>query len=194
MDEKLINSIIRNRRSVYPNDYTGGEISRETILELLENANRAPNHKRTEPWRFFVFMGEGLKRLAGFQSELYKERSTKEGNFNEKKYEKLQTNPLKSSCIIAIVMKRDERHFLPEVEELIATGCAMQNIWLSLSSFGLGGYMSTGGGTYDPKTKDFLGLDPDDKVLGFFYIGTYDGPVEDKPRKPVEDKITWSEN
>jgi len=194
MDEKLINSIIRNRRSVYPNDYSGGQISKDTILELLKNANRAPNHKRTEPWRFFVFMGEGLKKLAAFQSEHYKEKSTAEGNFLEKKYEKLQHNPLKTSCIIAIAMKRDERHLLPEVEELIATGCAMQNIWLSLSSYVLGGYLSTGGGTYDPETKEFLGLAPEDKLLGFFYIGTYNGPVEEKDRKPVEEKITWIEN
>ena len=87
MTEKLINSIIRNRRSVYPKEYTGGEVSRETLLEILENANWAPNHKRTEPWRFIIFKGKGLKKLADFQAELYKEKASSEGNFNENKHD-----------------------------------------------------------------------------------------------------------
>ena len=194
MNEKEINTIIRNRRSVYPKQYTGGVVSRETIGEILVNANWAPNHKRTQPWRFHVFMGKGLQRLADFQSNLYKENSIKRGDFDQVKFEKLKTTPLKAACIIAVCMKRSDPNLIPEIEEIIATGCAIENIYLSLPFYGLGGYMSTGGGTYDPQTKSFLGLEEADKLIGYFYIGTFEGPVEEKSRKPVEERITWIED
>ena len=52
---------------------------------MLENANWAPTHRLTEPWRFVVFKGEGLKTLAKFQSELYRELSTMAGKYDEAK-------------------------------------------------------------------------------------------------------------
>ena len=54
---------IRNRRSVFPAQYTGEPVEKETIEQLLELANWAPTHKKTQPWRFKVIYGEGLKRL-----------------------------------------------------------------------------------------------------------------------------------
>ena len=194
MNEKEINTIIRNRRSVYPKQYAGGDVSKETIMEILENANWAPNHKRTQPWRFHVFMGKGLQRLANFQATLYWENSTKRGDYDEVKFEKLKITPLKAACVIAVSMKRSDPNLIPEIEEIIATGCAIENIYLSLSFYGLGGYISTGGGTYDPQTKNFLGLEVADKLIGYFYIGTYDGPVEEKSRKPIAERITWIED
>lgn len=188
------NKHIRNRRSVYPKQFEGGEVSRETILEILENANYAPNHKRTQPWRFRIFVDKGLQRLADFQADLYKRKSEALGNFEESKFEKLKTNPLKASCIIAISMKRSDAELIPEIEEIVAVGCAIQNIYLSLSPYGLGGYLSSGAGTYEEETLKFLGLEESDKVIGFFYIGNYHGPVENKIRKPLGERVTWVEN
>ena len=50
-----INHLIKNRRSVFPNLYTGEPVPKEVIDQMLENANWAPTHKFTEPWRFTVF-------------------------------------------------------------------------------------------------------------------------------------------
>ena len=61
-----INRLIRERRSVYPAQYSGEKVDDSIIKQMLENANWAPNHKKTEPWRFTVFSGEGLKQLAKF--------------------------------------------------------------------------------------------------------------------------------
>ena len=73
------NELIRSRRSVFPKDYTGEKVDDAIIQQLLENANWAPTHKLTEPWRFVVFTGEGLKKLADFQSECYKQVAKAKG-------------------------------------------------------------------------------------------------------------------
>ncbi len=185
-----INHLIRNRRSVFPKQFEEGKhIPDETIQQILENATWAPNHGHTEPWRFVVFTGEGLKKLAQFQSEFYKEVSGEK--FKEATYQNLQTNPLKASHVIAICMKRDPNKKHPEVEEIEAVACAVQNIYLSVTAYGLGGYWTTGGVTYNEKAKPFFGLDEDDRLLGFFYAGYVAVASPDGKRKPLEEKVVW---
>lgn len=71
-------------------------------------------------------------------------------------YEKLQQTPLLASHIIAIGMKRTSTGKIPEIEDVEAVACAVQNIYLSVSAYGLGGYWTTGGVTYKEEAKSFL--------------------------------------
>lgn len=185
-----INELIRNRRSVFPNQFSGEIIPDELIRQILENANWAPNHGKTEPWRFFVFKGEGLKSLAKFQSELYRE-VTPEAEFQQAKFDKLARNPMLASHVIAIAMKRQESGKIPEIEEVEAVACAVQNIYLTATAYGLGGYWGSGGVTYLEEAKEFFGLSADDKLLGFFYLGIPKQAPAEGHREPWENKVTW---
>lgn len=188
-----VNKIIRNRRSMFVAQFKENDpIDDSIIAEMLENANYAPTHKLTEPWRFTVFSGEGLKKLADFQADLYKARAEKAGTFAEPTYQKLKENPLRASHIIAIGMKRDSRANLPEMEEIAAVAMAVQNIYLTASAHGLAGYWGTGGPTFYPEAKPFFGLEEEDKLMGFFYVAK---PAIDRwpeaRRKPIEEKVVW---
>ncbi len=190
MHPELFNELCRTRRSVFPDQFEAGKkVDDEIIKEILINATWAPNHGREEPWQFTVFSGEGLRRFADFQSELYKE--TTPNNFKEITYAKLQQQPLKASHIIAIGMKKSANKNIPEVEDIAAVSCAVQNIYLSVTAYGLGGYWTTGGITYRQQAKEFFGLREEDKLLGFFYIGYIAIPSTGVTRKPIEEKINW---
>lgn len=192
MEAAALNNLIRNRRSVFPSQFEPGRpVHREIIEQILINATWAPNHGQMEPWHFTVFSGDGLRKLAGFQSELYK-RSAGE-NFSQPKYEKLQSNPLLASHILALGMKRTTTKRIPEIEDIEAVACAVQNIYLSVSAYGLGGYWTTGGITYLDEAKSFFGLNTEDKLLGFFYIGHVAIPSPPAKRSPIEEKVTWVE-
>jgi nitroreductase len=185
-----INHLIRHRRSVFPKQFAAGKkVDDVVIKEILTNALWAPNHGQTEPWHFVVFTGEGLQRLAHFQSTLYKDTAGEK--FKQDKYEKLQHTPLLASHVIALCMKRDPAHRHPEVEEIEAVACAVQNIYLSVSAYGLGGYWTTGGVTYNESAKPFFGLGKEDKLLGFFYIGHVAVASTAARRQPLEEKMTW---
>lgn len=187
-----INTVIRNRRSVFPKQLEEGrQIPREIIEQVLTNAGWAPSHGNLQPWKFVVFTGKGLQKLATFQSKLYRETSGEK--FKETTFETLRSNPLRASHVIAICMKRDPNKKFPEVEEVCATAAAVQNIYLSISAFGLGGYWTTGGITYNEKAKPFFGLGEDDKLLGFFYAGYVAVPSPDKTRAAIEEKVEWVE-
>ncbi len=60
------NALIRRRRSIKPQAMDQRPVDPRHLAAILENANWAPTHGMTEPWRFFVFTGAGRERLAAF--------------------------------------------------------------------------------------------------------------------------------
>ena len=91
-DTQQIKDDIKHRRSIYPKVYQQGKtIPDEIIWQILENANNAPNHKQSEPSRFKVFSGEGLKHFAELQANLYKQYA--DNSFNLGRHKKLLEYP-----------------------------------------------------------------------------------------------------
>ncbi|MGZ3917601.1 MAG: nitroreductase family protein [Flavisolibacter sp.] len=188
-----VNRLIRSRRSTFPKQFEEGKKIDDAIVEqIIANATWAPSHGNIQPWKFVVFTGEGLQKLSQFQSELYKESSGEK--FKEATFENLKANPLKASHVIALCLKRDPNKKFPEVEEIAAVSTAVQNIYLTVTAYGLGGYWTTGGVTYNDKAKPFFGLGDDDRLMGFFYLGQVAVPSPEPKRQPLEEKLVWVRN
>lgn len=188
MDFKTIETVIKSRRSVYPQHYTDQPIDQETILELLELANWAPNHRKTEPWRFKVYHSlKSRQSLSEFLGKAFLAKN--EGkSYPELKYKKTLKKPLQSACVIAICLQRDPLRALPEWEEIAALACAVQNIWLGCTAKGIGSYWSSPSTITNDTT--FLDLKQDEKCYGLFYMG-YQKEIDfNSSRKPILDKIT----
>ena len=199
-------ALIRRRRTIKPDSMSNLSVDKHFIAAILENANWAPTHGHTEPWRFTVFTGEAREDLAAFLRRLYVTKTSEE-NFREDKLEKLGRNPLLADVAIIIGMKRQDSEKIPEIEEIEAVACAVQNMHLTASAIGLGAFWSTPPIVYTQEMTKFIELDPErDKCLGIFYLGWPKGIEPDEPsktdqedkwpkgqRQPVEDKITWKE-
>ena len=190
-DPALFNQVVASRRSVYPYQFEKDKtVPDEIIWQILENANRAPTHKLTQPWRFTVFSGEGRAQFAELQLGAYKKFAGE--NVKEKKLKNLAEYPVMSSHVIVVGMKRTIAFTIPEEEEVIAVGCAIENIYLSLAAYGLGGYLSTGSISFLNESKHYFGLEKDDRLTGIFFIG-YPGNIANplSPRGDVKEKVMW---
>lgn len=183
----IINSVIRSRRSIFPPSYIEKEIPREIINNILENANFAPTHKLTEPWRFTVFTGSGLEKLADHMGAAYKSNTTPE-TFSEAKYQGTRSKALKSGAVIAIVVELHPEK-LPEWEEVAAVACAVQNMWLTATAQNIGAYWSSP--AVSESLRQFLQLKDNQKCVGFFYMGYHNQGELPVRRSPIEEKITW---
>jgi len=190
-DVNQFNDIVLNRRSIYPRQYEKGRaVPDEVIWQILENANRAPNHKQTEPWRFKVFSGEGRRYFAELQAGIYQEYAGED--YSEGRYQKLLEYPLLASHVISIGMRRNEVGGLPENEEMAAVACAVENMFLSVTAYGLGSYWTTAGITYFEQSKAYFDLGEKDKLMGFFYIGYVAIPFKQLSRRnPIQAKVDW---
>jgi nitroreductase len=191
INPEQFDEIIHQRRSVFPQDYSGERVQDQVVNQILENARWAPTHKLTEPWRFLVFTGEGIKALAKSQAAIYKKVTVANGTFKDKNYENLLTKPLLSSHIIVVAMKRDERSSVPEIEEIGAVFCAIQNMYLTATAHGVACYLSTGGVTYFEESKAAFGLNAADRILGFFHLGMSEKVYPTSKRKSLEEVSSW---
>jgi nitroreductase len=186
-----INNIIQNRRSIFPKSYDPTrEIPKEVILQILENANAAPSHRLTEPFRFEVFQGESRQKMTDFMLKEYLENTPLEAQ-SENKKKKIQENPLLSPVVIVIKMKR-HADLVAEWEEIAAVAMAVQNMWLTCTALGIGSYWSTPNSMVANAGK-FIVLADDEQCLGLFYMGypKTDTAFPAPKRTPIEDKILW---
>lgn len=188
-----VNELIRSRRTIKPEKFVLPVrfIDQSVIENLLENANWAPTHGMNEPWRFKVYTGEARQKLGDFLANWYKNTFT--GNdFKPAKYEQILTRPARASHVVAICMERKSNTKIPEIEDIEAVACAMQNLHLTASAYGLGGYWGSGGATYTEELKKELGLGEDDRCLGFFYLGyPQDGEYEKMSKAILLKRTDW---
>ncbi len=186
----IISSIIKNRRSIKPAKMNGKKIPDEQVKEILQLANWAPTHGRTEPWRFIVYAEDKVKEFCFQHAELYK-GLTPPKNFEQANYDKQLHNGDLASHIIIAIMQRGNSPKIPALEEIAATAAAIQNILLGATAAGITSFWSTSGMTHHPAMKDFLKLKKEDIVLGILYFGYSDEKMEGKRQTSMTEKITW---
>ena len=190
--EEIINQIIQERKSVYPIQYIDKEIPQEIILQILENADRAPTHKLTEPWRFKVVSGNKKNQLAEFLSSKYKQITASE-NYKEDKYNKIESNINRADKIILICFQKDPKNQLPEWEEIAATAMAVQNMYLTCTAYNIGCYWSSP--NLIEYINEFIPLENGEKCIGLFYmvyyIVYYNVNLPISKISPLSAKINW---
>ena len=184
--------VIKDRRSIKPEAYTDRPVHREIIEGILNSAIWAPSHGMTQPWRFKVFREDGLKRLGDACANIYKE-TVDEADYKQEKIDKLVNRTESVSVIVAICMERDPREHIPEVEEIEAVACGVQNMMLHCTAHGLGSFWSSPKICYTDEMRDFLKLGEKDRCLGFFYIGYPQNEWPKSHRKPLEYVCEWVE-
>ena len=183
MNKETLNSIIRNRKSIYPNDYTGDEIPDNLIREILLNANHAPTHRMTQPWFFKVYKNESKQKLIDIVSKI------DDSKISKIKLDKFIQKINDSNTVISIFLNRDKKERLPEWEEIAAVSMAVQNMWLTCYVNNIGSYWSTPGFIHE--YGNLIKLDNNQLSLGFFFMGVYDHKESPKLRDDINTKVEW---
>lgn len=193
INKMALKTLMENRRSIKPSDFSEQPVSDDIIWQMLDNANWAPTHGMTEPWRFFVFSDDARVWLGERLAAIYQQITGPE-NVKQSKVEKLKANAVRSSHLIVIAMKRQQSEKIPEVEEIAAVACAVQNLHLTATALGVGGYWSSGQAICSDQLRDDLGLAEKDRVLGLFYIGYPKSAWPQGVRTPIKDKVVWQKS
>jgi nitroreductase len=187
---QILADIIKNRRSLKPAKMNGKRIPDEQVKELLQLANWAPTHGRTEPWRFIVYSGGKVKEFCQQHAQLYKSHTPPE-KFEQTTYDKQLHNGDLASHVILAIMQRGNLQKVPVIEEIASVAMSIQNILLAATAKGIASFLSTGGMTHHRVMKNFLQLREEDIVMGILYLGYSDEHPEGKRQTGIDDKIVW---
>lgn len=185
-----VTAIIRDRRTIYPEQYSTRKIHKEQIELLLNNAVWAPTHGMNQPWRFVVFQDTALNDLSEILGSIYLSETPKEKQLDSK-LGKLMSRPKLASAVIAIILDREEETKVTEEDDFAAVSCAVQNMHLTATAQGIGAFWSTPGVIKSARFNEFLGLKSRQRCIGLFYLGY---PAIEWPkgqRKPIEYLTEW---
>ncbi|ETX07931.1 nitroreductase family protein [Candidatus Entotheonella palauensis] len=191
MNPDLVLQVIRHRRTIKPDQFSREKVPRGVINDILASANWAPTYENTEPWRFVVFEGHAKCELARIRAALQEKRNESDADADAATMLQIRLEEAgQCSHIIALGMKRHVE--VPEITEIMGTGCAIQNMLLTAASHGVGVKWSFGGRRYSDELRSFLGLAPNDGLFGFLLIGypRNEWP-EGKRHAPISDKVQW---
>lgn len=181
-----LQTIIRSRRSV--GAFKNEAVPTELIQSLLESAVFAPNHRKTEPWRFIVVNGDARQQYAKIRAEMVLENMQVLGEAERQKaadgtLQKFSSVPL----FLLVVMKEHAKEEVRE-EDYAATACVVQNFLLLAWDQGLGTCWKTF--KNDARLRKFMKLADDEKVVGIVHVGYPDEAPSEGKRQPIDNRIT----
>jgi nitroreductase len=196
-DREAILAPFVQRRSIKLGTLKPDPIAPHLIETVLEAAIWAPSHGETEPWQFTVYTGESRRALGDAFAEAYRQDAAEKGNFQQTAFDNYRDRtlnvPVWISLGLAPALRPDGALKMPEWEEMIAVGCAVQNLHLAASALGLGGKWTSNFTALHPHVAQFVGLEAPARLLGFFFLGWPDAAWPIGKRRPLEEKVRWAE-
>ena len=157
---------------------------RDELMTLLTAAARVPDHGKLEPWRFIVLEGEGRARFAA----AVRARAEAAGQDPDKGALAFEQAPM----AVAVVASPKPSEKIPAIEQMHSAGNVALSLVNAALAAGWGATWMTGWAAYDrPLLEGTLGLQPQESLVGFVYLGTCASPPADRPRPDVPALVTW---
>ena len=165
-------SFLNEQISIPAKDLISPGPSKADLSAILQAAMSAPDHGELRPYRFLVIQGDARNTL----SEVFEKAAMNRG-LDEAAILKQKKKPLRSPMIIVVIARITENPAIPEVEQILSAGAAAQHIQLACRSLGYGSIWLTGENSYDLQVYESLGLDINERIIGFIYTGTPSRPA-----------------
>jgi nitroreductase len=146
---------------------------------MIRVATRIPDHGLLEPWRFILYRGEARARIGEFFAKRAGER---EGPLNEQRIAQEQARFTRAPLVIGVVSSPKAHERIPEWEQFLSGGNAAYALVLAAHALGFGANWVSNWYADDAPSRTFLGLAPQERVIGFVHIGTYNTKIPDRPR------------
>jgi nitroreductase len=158
------------------------------LKQILQVAMSAPDHGRLYPYRFITIRGDARYRLSEIFVQATRQR---EPEVDAAYLAKQREKPLRSPLIVVVVATLIESEKIPEIEQMLSAGAAAHNILLGANALGFGSVWLTGANAYDDYVRGELGINDDERIVGFVYIGT---PQLDIPPRPLPEVDEYLSN
>jgi nitroreductase len=163
---------------------------RAALDAIFQSAVRAPDHGRLRPWRFVVIPEEKRAAFGDLMADCMRRR---EPDATADVLQRERDKAMRAPIIVVAAARVQKGHKIPEVEQMVAAAAAAQNIMLAANALGYGAMWKTGAPAYDATVKQALGLEADDDIVGFMYLGKQVGGGIQAARPKAEEFVSvWA--
>jgi nitroreductase len=158
------------------------------LAAMLEVACTAPDHGKLRPWRFIVLRGRALEELG---ASFARAQSAKTPDASPTELDSIARKALRAPVIVTVVGRTTPHPKVRPWEQLVAAGCAAQNLCIAATAYGFGSMWRTGWLAEHPEVLAHLGVDERERVVGFVYLGTVVDGFQPAPREVDASCVSW---
>ncbi|WP_111891957.1 nitroreductase [Acinetobacter sp. MB5] len=160
-------------------------------LELaFAAALTAPDHHRLKPTRFVVI--EESQRAA-FGELIANSMRQDFPETDPVQIERVKNHPFRAPMLVLALTHIVDHAKVPEFEQILSTGAAVENFLLSLQSQGFATMWRTGAVVESVTLKAALGLQAHDLISGIIYVGTAGKELAPRAEVAISDYVSyWS--
>lgn len=189
MRSMTINAIdaINGRRSI--RQFTARVPSRDEVETILAAAVQAPNHRLTQPWRFFV-LGAAARYAYGLALGNRKAKKIEDADAAERMRRTVAEEHAALPLMIAVAMTEDANLEIRE-EDFAATMMGVQNLSIAAVSLGLGTHMKTGAIMQDPAARSAAGVPDGVRIVMVLNVGEPAAVPPAKERRTAASSTIW---
>jgi nitroreductase len=184
-----VSDAIRERRSI--KRFTNAPVSREQLEPLLAAAVLAPNHRLTEPWRFYV-LGPAARDAYGRVLGGRKAKKIDDPTAAKAMIDTVadEHRALPAMIVVAVALNSN-----PEIaeEDYASTMMAIQNLSLAAVAVGLGTSIKTGAVMADPSARAAVGVRDDERIVAIVNVGIPAEMPAPKSRGSAASRTIWVE-
>lgn len=157
------------------------------LAQIIDAGLRAPDHGNLKPTQVHVVSGDGLERLGElFARALVQEAESAGASVEAKELEKAQKNPLRAPLILVVGCKVQPDHKVPVIEQVASTAAAVSLMQTAADALGYASMWRTGKPAYQAAVKAAFGLDQQDHLVSFLYVGSVDTDARQKKRPALD--------
>ena len=180
-----LSETLSSRRSI--KKFTSRPVTREDMEALLAAAVTAPNHKLTQPWRFYV-LGPEARHAYGLVLGGRKAKKIEDPEAARAMRETVAMEHRTLPGMLVVAVTQNENPEARE-EDYAAAMMAIQNLSLAAVDRGLGTHIKTGAVMADPASRAAVGVQDNERIIAIVNIGE---PAEVPPAKPRESAATFT--
>jgi len=182
-----VREAIRSRRSI--KRFDPRPVTREEIEALLDAAALAPNHRLTQPWRFYV-LGPEARHAYGLALGERKAKKLDDAERGRALRDTVAREHRDLPLMIAVAVVNSDDPEIRE-EDYAAAMMAVQNISLAAVELGLGTHIKTGAIMNDPAARAALGVPDNERVIAVLNVGEPAMVPPAKERKSAASLTKW---
>ncbi|KGJ96485.1 nitroreductase family protein [Thalassotalea sp. ND16A] len=145
---------------------------------ILTAALAVPDHAGLNPYKFHIIANQGLAKLTNIYVQAIKANTD-----DELKLAKAEKMAYRAPMIIVVSTQYQQHPKVPMQEQFITAGCAVHSMQMAAGILGYGAMWRTGDLAYSDIVKTGLGIESNNDIVGFLYLGTKSKELASKPRR-----------
>lgn len=173
-------ALLHSRRSGKARDMVGPGPDSAQLTAILSAAIRVPDHGKLSPWRFVIIPADRRNALADLLTGAYRREKPDAGRLE---IEAMESFARHAPTLVVLLSIPSLNSKIPLWEQQLSAGAAAMQLLNAAHALGFVGNWLTGWPAYNADVAAAFGAaGPDDRIVGYVFIGTATKPLEERPR------------